>query len=139
MKCSQMQQRHKSIKSNFCFTSSGGTNVSTNRRKRKRVQESNRVPSSSDLGISTNQIPVMVSAVGVKSGCTCPIIVPSHFGCLLHLKDGEAEMKRSSVQDPHRNRNRINWSASQAPECCAETLFWLFNSGAEGQVVETLI
>nr|XP_046267744.1 general transcription factor II-I repeat domain-containing protein 1 isoform X1 [Scatophagus argus]XP_046267745.1 general transcription factor II-I repeat domain-containing protein 1 isoform X1 [Scatophagus argus] len=36
-----------------------GTNASTNRRKRKRVQESNRVPSSSDLGISTNQIPVM--------------------------------------------------------------------------------
>uniref|UniRef100_UPI0037E97EEB general transcription factor II-I repeat domain-containing protein 1 isoform X2 n=1 Tax=Semicossyphus pulcher TaxID=241346 RepID=UPI0037E97EEB len=36
-----------------------GTNASTNRRKRKRVQESNRVPPSSDLGISTNQIPVM--------------------------------------------------------------------------------
>ncbi|XP_041808302.1 general transcription factor II-I repeat domain-containing protein 1 isoform X2 [Chelmon rostratus] len=36
-----------------------GTNASTNRRKRKRVQESNRVPASSDLGISTNQIPVM--------------------------------------------------------------------------------
>ncbi|KAI3373996.1 hypothetical protein L3Q82_022561 [Scortum barcoo] len=37
-----------------------GTHASTNRRKRKRVQESNRVPVSSDLGISTNQIPVMV-------------------------------------------------------------------------------
>lgn len=37
-----------------------GTNASTNRRKRKRVQESSRGPaSSSDLGISTNQIPVM--------------------------------------------------------------------------------
>lgn len=36
-----------------------GTNASTNRRKRKRVQESSRVPASSDLGISTNQIPVM--------------------------------------------------------------------------------
>ncbi|XP_039634553.1 general transcription factor II-I repeat domain-containing protein 1 isoform X2 [Perca fluviatilis] len=36
-----------------------GTDASTNRRKRKRVQESNRVPASSDLGISTNQIPVM--------------------------------------------------------------------------------
>ncbi|XP_028277412.1 general transcription factor II-I repeat domain-containing protein 1 [Parambassis ranga] len=35
------------------------TDASTNRRKRKRVQESNRVPASSDLGISTNQIPVM--------------------------------------------------------------------------------
>ncbi|XP_032389769.1 general transcription factor II-I repeat domain-containing protein 1 isoform X1 [Etheostoma spectabile] len=35
-----------------------GTDASTNRRKRKRVQESNRVPASSDL-ISTNQIPVM--------------------------------------------------------------------------------
>ncbi|XP_034405365.1 general transcription factor II-I repeat domain-containing protein 1 isoform X2 [Cyclopterus lumpus] len=34
------------------------TDVSTNRRKRKRVQESNRVPASSDL-MSTNQIPVM--------------------------------------------------------------------------------
>uniref|UniRef100_A0A3B5A942 GTF2I repeat domain containing 1 n=1 Tax=Stegastes partitus TaxID=144197 RepID=A0A3B5A942_9TELE len=37
-----------------------GTDASTNRRKRKRVQESNRVPASSDLGISTNQIPVML-------------------------------------------------------------------------------
>ncbi|XP_060941991.1 general transcription factor II-I repeat domain-containing protein 1 isoform X2 [Limanda limanda] len=37
----------------------GATDVSTNRRKRKRVQESHRVPASSDLGISTNQIPVM--------------------------------------------------------------------------------
>ncbi|KAG7217134.1 hypothetical protein INR49_027675 [Caranx melampygus] len=36
-----------------------GTDASTNRRKRKRVQESNRAPASSDLGISTNQIPVM--------------------------------------------------------------------------------
>ncbi|XP_017284662.1 general transcription factor II-I repeat domain-containing protein 1 isoform X2 [Kryptolebias marmoratus] len=36
-----------------------GTNASTNRRKRKRVQESSRVPASSELGISTNQIPVM--------------------------------------------------------------------------------
>ncbi|XP_040006195.1 general transcription factor II-I repeat domain-containing protein 1 isoform X2 [Xiphias gladius] len=36
-----------------------GTDASTSRRKRKRVQESNRVPASSDLGISTNQIPVM--------------------------------------------------------------------------------
>ncbi|KAM3601084.1 uncharacterized protein V6R79_007447 [Siganus canaliculatus] len=36
-----------------------GTNASTNRRKRKRVQESSRVPPSSDLGLSTNQIPVM--------------------------------------------------------------------------------
>ncbi|XP_071375976.1 general transcription factor II-I repeat domain-containing protein 1 [Centroberyx affinis] len=36
-----------------------GTEASTNRRKRKRVQESNRVPVSSDLGVSTNQIPVM--------------------------------------------------------------------------------
>ncbi|XP_068188271.1 general transcription factor II-I repeat domain-containing protein 1 isoform X3 [Antennarius striatus] len=36
-----------------------GTNASTNRRKRKRVQESSRGPASSDLGISTNQIPVM--------------------------------------------------------------------------------
>ncbi|KAM3869632.1 general transcription factor II-I repeat domain-containing protein 1 [Diretmus argenteus] len=36
-----------------------GTEASTNRRKRKRVQESNRVPISSDLGLSTNQIPVM--------------------------------------------------------------------------------
>ncbi|XP_035864901.1 general transcription factor II-I repeat domain-containing protein 1 isoform X1 [Sander lucioperca] len=36
-----------------------GTDASTNRRKRKRVQESNRVPASSDMGISTNQIPVM--------------------------------------------------------------------------------
>ncbi|XP_047199328.1 general transcription factor II-I repeat domain-containing protein 1 isoform X3 [Hippoglossus stenolepis] len=37
----------------------GTDSASTNRRKRKRVQESNRVPASSDLGISTNQIPVM--------------------------------------------------------------------------------
>ncbi|XP_067347578.1 general transcription factor II-I repeat domain-containing protein 1 isoform X2 [Channa argus] len=36
-----------------------GTDASTSRRKRKRVQESNRAPASSDLGISTNQIPVM--------------------------------------------------------------------------------
>ncbi|XP_035480765.2 general transcription factor II-I repeat domain-containing protein 1 isoform X1 [Scophthalmus maximus] len=36
-----------------------GTDASTNRRKRKRVQESSRVPASSDLGLSTNQIPVM--------------------------------------------------------------------------------
>ncbi|XP_072230994.1 general transcription factor II-I repeat domain-containing protein 1 [Leuresthes tenuis] len=36
-----------------------GTDASTNRRKRKRVQESSRVPASSELGISTNQIPVM--------------------------------------------------------------------------------
>ncbi|CAI5642711.1 general transcription factor II-I repeat domain-containing protein 1 isoform X2 [Oreochromis niloticus] len=36
-----------------------GTDASTNRRKRKRVQESNQVPASSDLGISSNQIPVM--------------------------------------------------------------------------------
>ncbi|KAM4620698.1 general transcription factor II-I repeat domain-containing protein 1 [Polymixia lowei] len=36
-----------------------GTEVSTNRRKRKRVQESNRVAESSDMGLSTNQIPVM--------------------------------------------------------------------------------
>ncbi|XP_029374874.1 general transcription factor II-I repeat domain-containing protein 1 isoform X2 [Echeneis naucrates] len=36
-----------------------GTDASTNRRKRKRVQESNRVPASSDLGLSTNQIPMM--------------------------------------------------------------------------------
>ncbi|KAM9332064.1 general transcription factor II-I repeat domain-containing protein 1 [Pholidichthys leucotaenia] len=35
-----------------------GTDASTNRRKRKRVQESSRVPTSSDL-VSTNQIPVM--------------------------------------------------------------------------------
>ncbi|XP_013859497.1 general transcription factor II-I repeat domain-containing protein 1 isoform X2 [Austrofundulus limnaeus] len=36
------------------------TNTSTNRRKRKRVQESSRVPASADeLGLSTNQIPVM--------------------------------------------------------------------------------
>ncbi|KAM4726398.1 general transcription factor II-I repeat domain-containing protein 1 isoform 2-T2 [Anableps anableps] len=36
-----------------------GTDASTNRRKRKRVQESSRIPASSDLGISANQIPVM--------------------------------------------------------------------------------
>ncbi|XP_029924278.1 general transcription factor II-I repeat domain-containing protein 1 isoform X2 [Myripristis murdjan] len=36
-----------------------GTEASTNRRKRKRVQESNRVPVSSELGVSTSQIPVM--------------------------------------------------------------------------------
>ncbi|XP_058483618.1 general transcription factor II-I repeat domain-containing protein 1 [Solea solea] len=35
------------------------TDASINRRKRKRVHESSRVPASSDLGISTNQIPVM--------------------------------------------------------------------------------
>ncbi|XP_054586937.2 general transcription factor II-I repeat domain-containing protein 1 isoform X3 [Nothobranchius furzeri] len=35
------------------------TEASTNRRKRKRVQESSRVPASPELGISTNQIPVM--------------------------------------------------------------------------------
>lgn len=45
----------------YCVASPGGTNVSTNRRKRKRVQESSRVPASPDLGISANQIPVMVS------------------------------------------------------------------------------
>lgn len=45
------------ICSQACNTA--GTDASTNRRKRKRVQESNRVPASSDLGISTNQIPVM--------------------------------------------------------------------------------
>lgn len=44
----------------LCSVSPVGTNASTNRRKRKRVQESNRVPASSDLGLSTNQIPVMV-------------------------------------------------------------------------------
>ncbi|CAF92813.1 unnamed protein product, partial [Tetraodon nigroviridis] len=38
-----------------------GTNASVNRRKRKRVQESSRVAPSSDLDLSTNQIPVMVS------------------------------------------------------------------------------
>uniref|UniRef100_A0A3B5ML17 Uncharacterized protein n=1 Tax=Xiphophorus couchianus TaxID=32473 RepID=A0A3B5ML17_9TELE len=37
-----------------------GTDASTNRRKRKRVQESSRIPASSDLGISANQIPVML-------------------------------------------------------------------------------
>ncbi|KAK5858273.1 hypothetical protein PBY51_002426 [Eleginops maclovinus] len=36
-----------------------GTDASTNRRKRKRVQESSRGPASSEHGISTNQIPVM--------------------------------------------------------------------------------
>ncbi|XP_029029754.1 general transcription factor II-I repeat domain-containing protein 1 isoform X2 [Betta splendens] len=36
-----------------------GTDASTNRRKRKRVQESSRTPASSDLGVSSNQIPVM--------------------------------------------------------------------------------
>uniref|UniRef100_H3CGH0 GTF2I repeat domain containing 1 n=1 Tax=Tetraodon nigroviridis TaxID=99883 RepID=H3CGH0_TETNG len=36
-----------------------GTNASVNRRKRKRVQESSRVAPSSDLDLSTNQIPVM--------------------------------------------------------------------------------
>ncbi|XP_030010245.1 general transcription factor II-I repeat domain-containing protein 1 isoform X2 [Sphaeramia orbicularis] len=36
-----------------------GTEAPTNRRKRKRVQESSRVPPSSELGLSTNQIPVM--------------------------------------------------------------------------------
>ncbi|XP_038159638.1 general transcription factor II-I repeat domain-containing protein 1 [Cyprinodon tularosa] len=36
-----------------------GTDASTNRRKRKRVHESSRIPASSDLGISANQIPVM--------------------------------------------------------------------------------
>ncbi|XP_041863832.1 general transcription factor II-I repeat domain-containing protein 1 isoform X2 [Melanotaenia boesemani] len=36
-----------------------GADASINRRKRKRVQESSRVPVSSELGISTNQIPVM--------------------------------------------------------------------------------
>lgn len=36
-----------------------GTDASTNRRKRKRVQESNRAPASSDQGIGANQIPVM--------------------------------------------------------------------------------
>ncbi|KAK5917753.1 hypothetical protein CgunFtcFv8_002570 [Champsocephalus gunnari] len=36
-----------------------GTEASTNRRKRKRVQESSRGPASSEHGISTNQIPVM--------------------------------------------------------------------------------
>uniref|UniRef100_A0A4W6CTJ0 GTF2I repeat domain containing 1 n=1 Tax=Lates calcarifer TaxID=8187 RepID=A0A4W6CTJ0_LATCA len=46
-------QLHETIS----FVSSVGTDASTNRRKRKRVQESNRVPASSDLGISTNQIP----------------------------------------------------------------------------------
>ncbi|XP_029304572.1 general transcription factor II-I repeat domain-containing protein 1 isoform X2 [Cottoperca gobio] len=39
--------------------SPAATDASTNRRKRKRVQESNRAPASSDHGISTNQIPVM--------------------------------------------------------------------------------
>ncbi|KAK1882967.1 General transcription factor II-I repeat domain containing protein 1 [Dissostichus eleginoides] len=36
-----------------------GTDASTNRRKRKRVQESSRGPASSEHGIATNQIPVM--------------------------------------------------------------------------------
>lgn len=45
----------------YCVAPAGGTNISTNRRKRKRVQESSRVPASPDLGISANQIPVMVS------------------------------------------------------------------------------
>lgn len=45
------------ICSQACNTA--GTDASTNRRKRKRVQESSRVPASSDLGISANQIPVM--------------------------------------------------------------------------------
>ncbi|XP_028321715.1 general transcription factor II-I repeat domain-containing protein 1 isoform X3 [Gouania willdenowi] len=36
-----------------------GTDAPTNRRKRKRVQESSRVPVSPSLGLSTNQIPVM--------------------------------------------------------------------------------
>ncbi|XP_061596271.1 general transcription factor II-I repeat domain-containing protein 1 isoform X1 [Cololabis saira] len=40
-------------------SNTAGTEASTNRRKRKRVQESSRVPASSELGISTNQIPVM--------------------------------------------------------------------------------
>ncbi|KAM6907177.1 general transcription factor II-I repeat domain-containing protein 1-like [Xenentodon cancila] len=40
-------------------SNTAGTDASTNRRKRKRVQESSRVPASSELGISTNQIPVM--------------------------------------------------------------------------------
>ncbi|KAM4547309.1 general transcription factor II-I repeat domain-containing protein 1 isoform 2-T2 [Fundulus diaphanus] len=45
------------ICSQACNTA--GTDASTNRRKRKRVQESSRIPASSDLGISANQIPVM--------------------------------------------------------------------------------
>ncbi|XP_056449621.1 general transcription factor II-I repeat domain-containing protein 1 [Gadus chalcogrammus] len=36
-----------------------GTEVSINRRKRKRVQECNRLPESSNTGVSPNQIPVM--------------------------------------------------------------------------------
>uniref|UniRef100_A0A8C9XLM5 GTF2I repeat domain containing 1 n=1 Tax=Sander lucioperca TaxID=283035 RepID=A0A8C9XLM5_SANLU len=52
------QLHHMEVKT---IVSPVGTDASTNRRKRKRVQESNRVPASSDMGISTNQIPVMVS------------------------------------------------------------------------------
>ncbi|KAM9729566.1 general transcription factor II-I repeat domain-containing protein 1 isoform 1-T1 [Menidia menidia] len=36
-----------------------GTEASTNRRKRKRIQESGRAPASAELGLSANQIPVM--------------------------------------------------------------------------------
>ncbi|KAM8835344.1 general transcription factor II-I repeat domain-containing protein 1 isoform 1-T1 [Synchiropus picturatus] len=40
-------------------TCNTATEVSINRRKRKRVQESQRAPASADLALSTNQIPVM--------------------------------------------------------------------------------
>ncbi|XP_034033638.1 general transcription factor II-I repeat domain-containing protein 1 isoform X2 [Thalassophryne amazonica] len=45
------------ICSQACNTA--GMDTLTNRRKRKRVQESSRLPISSDLGVSANQIPVM--------------------------------------------------------------------------------
>ncbi|XP_061904912.1 general transcription factor II-I repeat domain-containing protein 1 isoform X1 [Entelurus aequoreus] len=42
-----------------CNTAAAAGDASTSRRKRKRVQESHRVPASSELAPSTNQIPVM--------------------------------------------------------------------------------
>lgn len=67
--------------------SPGATNVSTNRRKRKRVQESNRVPASPDLGISTNQIPVMVSDGDACLVAELRILVITPYYCDI-LTDG---------------------------------------------------
>uniref|UniRef100_A0A3B5MUY2 Uncharacterized protein n=1 Tax=Xiphophorus couchianus TaxID=32473 RepID=A0A3B5MUY2_9TELE len=64
----------------FGLVSPAGTDASTNRRKRKRVQESSRIPASSDLGISANQIPLRSEAL--LSAAFCPLLTRPLFASL---------------------------------------------------------
>lgn len=83
-----------------CVVSAGGTNVSTNRRKRKRVQESSRVPASPDLGVSANQIPVMVSSHPSRSwqkntSAAVALVLP-HVGSVVASKWRKHKLKDDS-------------------------------------------